>query len=331
MSQEGPSTAGLKKAAKEPSEGFLCKWIDCKKGSFPSLAALVVHVSNEHLVILSGSPQNPVRYSCRWEGCLRFDVEQPSRFALISHCRTHTGEKPYFCPIPECEKHFTRSDALAKHVKGVHDLHQQRDAISLMRYRAEKGKPDVPNIDLDSLTDEKYTEILLRDYELRSPWWFTRKFVDVLLNEEHTLQTLYEQPLDTKFHELAHERYRKYLLEEDEELVTAYEVQNSLTLASVQLDTHEILSTYMSAQSAAKKLPLNPRERYEALRVRLTTATRLNHLLLQELDTAVKENRRAWAATQILLDANIKMSVPLEASGFHDSLDDGIIQEGLAE
>lgn len=40
--------------------------------------------------------------------------------------RSHTREKPFYCQLPECDRCFTRSDALAKHMRTVHETEALR-------------------------------------------------------------------------------------------------------------------------------------------------------------------------------------------------------------
>ncbi|GMM32171.1 hypothetical protein DAMA08_049160 [Martiniozyma asiatica (nom. inval.)] len=94
-----------------------CQWLDCQQ-SFPELDVLVHHISDSHVIARKSTSD----YICLWDGCPRHGTPQHSRFALISHIRTHTSEKPFFCIFPECLKAFTRSDALLKHLKTVHSV-----------------------------------------------------------------------------------------------------------------------------------------------------------------------------------------------------------------
>lgn len=336
-STESKNSTAKKNLKKNLEEEHICRWNGCPASRFPSLASLVTHVSNNHLLQMSHMPSNtpaaPIRYSCQWEGCSRFDVEQPSRFALISHCRTHTGEKPYFCPIPECEKHFTRSDALAKHVKGVHDLHQHRDAIGLMKYRADKGKSEFSgDFNLDELTDEKYATELNRDYELRMPWWFSKRFADAVVEKDHTLQQLYDQPLDTRQYDLANVRYKKYLANPDDELICAHEVETNDLLADLSQDAKDVVPEYKeSAEVKTGSTLTELKHAYEKLLAIHSTATRVNKIVTRKLADATKEKRRLWAATQILLAANVEVGLPPKSGSgaTRDALDENLLKDGM--
>ncbi len=105
-------------------EKIVCRWAGCD-ATLPTRPSLVSHLVEVHIGV-----RQP-KYTCEWSGCTRMGILQPSRFALVSHMRSHTGEKPFYCIIPECNKNFTRSDALAKHMRTVHEANPNKSVDSL--------------------------------------------------------------------------------------------------------------------------------------------------------------------------------------------------------
>lgn len=113
------STSSDESKNKETQESHPCQWNECNI-VYRELDDLVQHINKDHVGTKKST--SPSEYICKWKNCSRKGTLQHSRFALLSHIRTHTGEKPFYCILPECLKSFTRSDALLKHLKTVHEV-----------------------------------------------------------------------------------------------------------------------------------------------------------------------------------------------------------------
>ncbi|KAF8216826.1 hypothetical protein K438DRAFT_1901439 [Mycena galopus ATCC 62051] len=100
---------------RDSDDSVTCQWESCGI-VYTHLPTLIEHIHNVHIGVHKSN------YTCEWTSCQRRGLPQTSRFALISHIRSHTGEKPFTCARPECDKSFTRSDALAKHMRLQHNI-----------------------------------------------------------------------------------------------------------------------------------------------------------------------------------------------------------------
>lgn len=117
----------------------VCAWEGCKAGDLTNMDRLVDHIHNDHI---EGRQK---KYTCEWTGCSRKSMPHASGYALKAHMRSHTREKPFYCYLPgephiptfnaraspnnfflECDRAFTRSDALAKHMRTVHETEALR-------------------------------------------------------------------------------------------------------------------------------------------------------------------------------------------------------------
>ncbi|ORY98479.1 hypothetical protein BCR43DRAFT_487603 [Syncephalastrum racemosum] len=88
----------------------ICRWADCDLQT-SSLSSLIEHIGRDH--IGSGKPS----YLCEWAECPRANKPFLKRHKMHNHMRTHTGERPFVCSVPDCLKRFSRLDSLNTHIK----------------------------------------------------------------------------------------------------------------------------------------------------------------------------------------------------------------------
>ncbi|OAA32890.1 Zinc finger, C2H2-type/integrase, DNA-binding protein [Moelleriella libera RCEF 2490] len=98
----------------------VCDWDGCPAGDQGDMDKLVEHIHNSHI------ENRQKKYTCEWMTCTRKGLPHASGYALKAHMRSHTREKPFYCYLPECDRSFTRSDALAKHMRTVHETEALR-------------------------------------------------------------------------------------------------------------------------------------------------------------------------------------------------------------
>ncbi|GAD96597.1 C2H2 finger domain protein (Gli3), putative [Paecilomyces variotii No. 5] len=123
----------------------VCRWEGCDAGDLGNMDDLVQHIHNEHIGI------RQKKYSCEWVDCSRKGQTHASGYALRAHMRSHTREKPFYCALPECDRSFTRSDALAKHMRTVHETEALRPSDPVPKNHNPLGSTATPTSKLQRI------------------------------------------------------------------------------------------------------------------------------------------------------------------------------------
>ena len=90
-----------------PMKQLICMWPGCTNPEpFPDPASLMAHLSDCHV----GKGKDS--YTCHWDGC---DRTFRSRQKVLRHLQSHTGHRPFVCPV--CEQAFGEAAPLAAHMR----------------------------------------------------------------------------------------------------------------------------------------------------------------------------------------------------------------------
>ncbi|KAJ2661988.1 hypothetical protein IWW48_002046 [Coemansia sp. RSA 1200] len=142
MPPDSPASSPAPAPAPAPGARAACAWDSCS-AEFSSLHQLAAHLLSAH-IDHDRSPDSA--NSCEWSSCASRGRALPSRSALISHMKAHTGNRSYLCPADGCSKVYKRSDFLARHIS-THATQPTTAAPSRLRETQADDASDASSIE----------------------------------------------------------------------------------------------------------------------------------------------------------------------------------------
>ncbi|KAI5808733.1 hypothetical protein DFH27DRAFT_540868 [Peziza echinospora] len=286
----------------------VCRWAGCNE-DLGNMDDLVKHIHDDHI----GSRK--AKYACEWDDCSRKGMTHASGYALRAHMRSHTREKPFYCSLPECDRSFTRSDALAKHMRTVHETEALRPSDPIP-----KSHPNHPQ----NIANSAYVDALFRRQSKAMGGSANGDGFRVLNLAANIPSSSTNNNTPSK-NGLGAASYRN---ESDSEMENGG-VPVRRSVGGKTLENLAIASA--AAEAAAKKPPVKsyyqptdpfspedethrpPKELYKYLKQKLKWVQETQDTLQSELDGYVKRRREAWVKKELLLEKMLEMELGDEA------------------
>ncbi|KAF8422029.1 hypothetical protein EV426DRAFT_535926 [Tirmania nivea] len=264
----------------------VCRWAGCN-ADLGNMDALVKHIHDGHI----GSRK--AKYACEWDDCSRKGMTHASGYALRAHMRSHTREKPFYCTLPECDRSFTRSDALAKHMRTVHETEALRPSDPIP-----KSHPNHPQ----NVANTAYADALFRRQS---------KAINTSSNGDGSFRVMQLNNPITHSPSLNGHPSIKPTIPTANSIVTKQESDSDAEENDSSIINQNKKSYYLPTDpfSPEDEIHRPPRELYKYLKQKLKWAQAAQDDLQRDLEMYAKRRREAWVKKELLLERCVKMEL----------------------